>query len=167
MRKCPRAIPPVRATISPDGLSLYFASDRPRDGGDEPDDLDLYVARRASRDAPWGRAANLGPRINSSALEHSVAFSPDGLTMYFASNRPGGCGKHDICVSAREDLWITRWDAAAGRWAVPVNAGPGINTEYDEEMPSITHDGFELFFPSDRPGGLGRQDLYVALRVSA
>src|SRR5687768_14949457 len=52
---------------SPDGLKLYMASNRPRFEGDTRTDLDIWVARRASVDAPWGAPINLGAPVNSAA----------------------------------------------------------------------------------------------------
>src|SRR5215469_8910331 len=60
--------------LSKDGLSLYISSNRP--GGYGADDI--WVSQRASVDDPWGPPQNLGPTINSGAVELSPAFSRDG-----------------------------------------------------------------------------------------
>ena len=52
---------------SPNGLKLYLASTRPRFVGDTRTDLDIWVARRASTNAPWGAPVNLGEPVNSTA----------------------------------------------------------------------------------------------------
>lgn len=49
-------------------------------------------------------------------------------------------------------------------WEAPRNLGPGINTEFNEEAPSISPDGHLMYFASNRPGGFGGQDIYVARR---
>ena len=50
-------------------------------------------------------------------------------------------------------------------WSVPVNLGPNVNSENREAQVSITHQGFSLYFDSDRPGGFGREDIYVCRRA--
>src|SRR5204863_8320001 len=62
--------------ISKDGLSFYFASNRPAPGA--PGGLDIYVAQRPSGDAPWGAPSNLGPAVNSPFTENAVSLSRDG-----------------------------------------------------------------------------------------
>ena len=263
------------SAVTSDGLTLFISSDRPggygvweRDVNSMIANYDIYVAHRESLDAPWGPLKNLGPKINSSASEHSPMLSPNAHYLYFVSTRPGGYGGDDIYMSYREDvaddqgweqpvnlgdgvngpyiescpviyfsedstylfyiqfadpnvapnfmlseldtdtntfmasrtveistdfpdghldpwhgliwgiqypgglggsdLWQTeRSDGAddfTRGWTAPVNLGPEINTEYEEQMPSAITDGSRLFFSSDRPGGLGGMDIYEASR---
>ncbi|HEY5624568.1 MAG TPA: hypothetical protein VIV14_12475, partial [Gammaproteobacteria bacterium] len=91
------------SVVTSDGLSLYFASNRPTDGSEVPQPWDIYVAWRDSVDEPFGEAVNIGPVVNSPYDDHSASLSPDGLTMYFASERPGGCGAQDLYISRRTD----------------------------------------------------------------
>src|SRR5215212_10782278 len=83
---------------SPDGLSLYMASTRPRFVGDLRTDIDIWVALRESKDAPWGAPQNLGEPVNSTADD----FCPTPLRggrLLFVSRRvvPGvACGMGDI-----------------------------------------------------------------------
>jgi serine/threonine protein kinase len=49
-------------------------------------------------------------------------------------------------------------------WSVPENLGPEINTEFDEMTPFLSADGLQLYFASNRPGGEGDSDLYIATR---
>ncbi len=79
------------------------------------------------------------------------ALSPDGNTMYFASDMPGGLGGVDIYKSTR------RTD---GTWSTPVNAGPSVNSPNNDMFPFVHEDNL-LFFASDRPGGKGGMDIYV------
>ncbi len=83
--------------ISPDGLHLIFASDRPGGYGG----LDLWLSSRATREAEFGPATNLGPKINTAGGDDKPNFSSDGQALYFTSRR--GPGK-DIWVSRRETL---------------------------------------------------------------
>jgi hypothetical protein len=49
-------------------------------------------------------------------------------------------------------------------WSAPVNLGPSINTEFSEFHSAISADARTVFFSSDRPGGFGGDDLWVAQR---
>lgn len=144
--------------LSKDGLSLYFTSNRP--GGYGADDL--WVSQRASVAEPWGPPQNLGPVINSGAVEFSPAFSRDGHWLFFHSDRPGGFGGLDIWASHRRH---THDDFA---WEAPINLGPGINSPYDDAGPTLFEDEetgiTTLYFTSlNRPGGLGDWDIYASV----
>ena len=88
------------------------------------------------------------------AWDGSPAFSRDGKTLYFASNRAGGSGGID--------LYRTNMDAS-GRFSKPVNMGKDINTAGDEMFPYVAEGG-KLFFASDGHPGLGKLDLFSATR---
>jgi hypothetical protein len=78
--------------ISADGLLMFFHSNRPGGFGD----YDLYMTTRSTIDDDWGTPVNLGPAINTSALDGFATILPDGSALLFASNRPGGVGDWDI-----------------------------------------------------------------------
>ena len=88
----------VGATVSSDGLSLYFASDR--DGGiGESGTYDMYVSTRLNTESSFGAAVNLGAGINSIYDDMGPSISSDGSTLYFDSNRDGGFGGFDVYQS--------------------------------------------------------------------
>ena len=95
----------------------------------------------------WSTPINLGPNVNSTAMDRGPAVSKDGLSLYFASNRMVGerYGGEDIYVSQRE----TRDD----EWGPAVNLGPIINTTANEQVPAFSRDGHLMFFASSRAGG--------------
>jgi len=139
--------------LSPDGLSLYFASDRPGTLGG----IDLWVSRRASHHSPWGTPVNLGAGINSPDIESGPNLSPDGHLLFFQSNRPGGQGSNDIYVSHRGD----RHDDFG--WETPVNLGPDVNTAAAEVAPWYQQrdaEGPTLYF--DRGPSNVFADIYKA-----
>jgi hypothetical protein len=118
------------------------------------------AAQLAADDPPqfsdWSTPVNLGPIVNSASTDIEVSISKDGLSLYLASNRPGGFGGFDIWVSQRasvEDLW-----------GPPQNLGAAINTSFNEQAPAVTLDGHRMYFFSNRPGGFGGNDLYVTRR---
>jgi Tol biopolymer transport system component len=76
--------------------------------------------------------------------------------LVFASNREGGFGMLD--------LYVSYWDAAAKRWGAPVNLGSTVNTVANEQCPLLSADGKQLLFVSNRTGGAGGLDLWMASR---
>ncbi|MBL7044774.1 MAG: protein kinase [Pirellulaceae bacterium] len=81
-----------RATLSADGLTLLFCSDRL--GGVMR--ADLWMCTRASVGESFGRPVNLGPTVNSNFRDGGPTLSTDGLTLLFDSDRPRGQGGRDL-----------------------------------------------------------------------
>ena len=104
----------------------------------------------------WSPAVNLGPAINTTFADAGAAVSKNELSLYFHSERPGGSGSTDIWVSQRE----RRGDP----WGTPVNLGTVVNTPSTEAVAALSRDEHWLFFTSDRTGGLGATDIWVAYR---
>jgi serine/threonine protein kinase len=149
------------ASISADGLTLYFNSSRPGGYGSS----DIYMATRPTKNAPWGQAVNLGSKVNSPASDAFPWISADGLELYFSSSRSGGYGSSDIYVTKR----ATQNDP----WGTPVNLGAAVNSAYTEGIVSLSPDGLLLVFDdeyvglaNDRPGGYGGCDIWMSRRAS-
>ncbi len=140
--------------ISPDSLSLYFASTRPGGYGG----YDIWVTTRATKADPWGTPVNLGPPVNSSAHDFTSSISADGLSLYFNSDRPGGYGG--------DDIWMTTRETTEDDWGAPVNLGASVNSGANHRGPSISADALELYFHSSRPGGYGGRDIWVTTRTT-
>jgi hypothetical protein len=141
--------------VSKDGKSLYFYSPRPGGFGSN----DIWVSQRDSVGDAWGTPVNLGPTVNSASSDFVPTFSRDGHWMFFASDRPGGYGGQDIWAS-----WRAQTHDDFG-WQAPVNLGAGVNTaSNDNGVGYLENDGGapQLYFGSDRPGGLGGTDLYMS-----
>jgi hypothetical protein len=142
-------------SIPANGLELYFESGRVGGYGG----WDLWVTTRETIHDDWGTPMNLGPTINSEYLSHGVSISLDGLSLYFASNEPGGSG--DL------DLWFTTRPTVSDPWAEPVNLGPTVNSSVEDMRPSISADELSIFFTSKRSVGYGGfADLWVTTRAS-
>lgn len=134
--------------ISPDGQFLFFT------GCNRPDGLgrcDIYVSQKEGKG--WSKPINLGFPINTKGWESQPSLSSDGRTLYFVSDRSGGMGSYDIWKSHLGD---------DGKWVMPVNLGPNINTPYDEQSPFIHPDNKTLYFSSNGWAGLGNKDLFIS-----
>ena len=106
-----------------------------------------------------GPPENLGPVVNGSNGESGPFISADGLTLLFQSDRPGGYGAADIWISVRS--------SPESEWGRPTNPGPPVNGSAEEGGPSLSSEGLVLLFNSGRPGGQGRQDIWLCERPSA
>ncbi len=111
---------------------------------------DLYLTKIGT-DGNWETPVILGKEINSEFVETSACFSSDTSEIYFSSNRPGGFGGKDIYRVKR--MWN-------GRWAMPFNLGPTINTMFDEDAPFLHPDGQTLFFSSKGHVNIGEYDVF-------
>ena len=129
-------------------LTLVFASRRAGGYGG----LDLWWSIWA--DSTWSTPVNLGPEVNSEYDEDMPFLAKDGATLYFSSNRITSIGGLDI--------FKTVFDAQLYRWQMPENLGMPINTPLDDSYFRLSADGLTGFFASDRMGGLGERDLYIA-----
>lgn len=137
----------VRLTISPDGrTALWFSRNRPGGAGG----YDIWMSRRVGD--VWGTAEPVP--FNSPTRDFDPAFSANGRYVYFASDRDGTHGG--------DDLW--RVAVTASGFGPVEHLAEGVNSGANEWAPMVSPDGARLLFSSNRPGGAGRMDLYVARR---
>jgi len=133
-----------------------FASNRPGGLGSN----DLYISHRRNQrdDFGWDLPENLGSGVNTSSSELTPgSFEDDeagNLSLYFASNRPGGPGGQDIYVSVMQN------DGTFG----PAALVPELSTSDSDLFPAPRHNGLELYLASNRTGTLGENDLWVSTR---
>ncbi len=143
----------IDPAISPDKEQLFFASDRAvtnNDLGIEKPDYDLYVASAEKKSLAGGE--DIIPRppkyklpinlyeINSPANERKAVITPRENTIYFSSDRGGGNGGYDLYRSYFVE----------GRFLNPINFGTPINSQFDETSPTMTLEGFGIYFSSNR-----------------
>ncbi len=141
-------------SLSADGLTLYFGSKRPGGQGD----YDIWVTRRDTIDDDWGTPVNLGPPVNGPSGDTYPTISIDGLSLYFSSYREGGYGN--------ADTWVATRATTDDPWGEPVNLGEAINSPAYDSCPYISPNGLVLFFHSQRAGGHGAADVWMATRPS-
>jgi peptidoglycan-associated lipoprotein len=132
-------------SISEDGLTLYFGSDMPGGHGG----YDLYKIMKDPVNGQWGKPENLGPVINTS-LNDSYPYIA-GNILYFSSFGHPGFGGFDIFYSELKD---------DGSFSKPINMGSPINSSADDFGFIINKEYSSGFFTSDRPGGVGNDDIY-------
>ncbi len=154
--------------LSSDGHRLYFGSNRPGGFGGN----DIYVSRRQNKrdDFAWQPPVNLGSGVNTLADDQGPEYFEDDetgiITLYFASNRPGGPGGNDIYASTLNEV---KEDETFG----PAVLVTELSSPFDDQGPAIRRDGLEIFLGSNRPGsippppGLPSQavDLWVSTRT--
>lgn len=131
-------------SISSDGKTIYFASNRPGGFGG----TDIWMTKFES--GKWSEPVNLGNIINSPGQERSPYITSDGMTLYFSSDGHPGFGKKDIFISFKDN----------GAWGEPVNLKNGINSEADDLFFSASSMDNTFYFASNRAGGQGGYDIY-------
>ena len=133
-------------TLRYDGRLMFFtACSYP----DSKGGCDIYYTLK--EDKTWLPATNIGNPINTRYWESTPCLSPDGMTLFFSSNRPGGFGGMDI--------WVSKFVDGSG-WQVPTNMGDVINSSGDELAPFIHSDGRTFYFASSGHIGMGQLDLF-------
>lgn len=176
----------VEPLINPAGDELYITSVRPYGSGEGLPGLGFYINtlyvindmfidqfgislfNGLGHDKIWVSNLSNGswseprlldgsagePPIESAFNDHCVFISANGNEVFWTSDRPGGYGGNDI--------WTMR--LVDGNWTKPENLGPNVNSKYGEHHSMLSPDGSSLYVTSDRPGGWGGEDIYLATR---
>ena len=144
----------TQPSISANGKTIYFASNRPGGKGG----LDIWIST-LSANGFWNEPVNLGDSINTSFDDQSPFIHPDNQTLYFSSKGWPGFGRYDLFVSRRID---------EGHWTKPKNLGYPINTHFNEEGIIVNAQGNKAYYSSNRLGQNGRDiftfELYKDVR---
>jgi hypothetical protein len=127
---------------------------------------------------PWSRPVNLGPVVNSQYDDIAPAISRNGLSLYFASLRPGGV--NGVNLGMVSELWVSQRVSLDAPWQTPINLDafnpvPVINSigsigvgGHNTAFPNFSPDGHFMYFdsPRPRPDACGAADLYVSWRIN-
>ncbi|MGN7722967.1 OmpA family protein [Chitinophaga sp. 22620] len=132
------------AVLNTDGSILYFVSDRPGGFGQ----TDLWYAEKQA-DGNWGSPVNCGDKINTIAAETFPTVNEDGI-LYFSSKGYAGLGGYDIY----------RVKGGKTSWETPENMKAPFNSGADDIGLVLKHNGYEGYMSSNKPGGMGRDDIY-------
>ncbi|MDP4687265.1 MAG: OmpA family protein [Salibacteraceae bacterium] len=111
---------------------------------------DIYISKKDGTEN-WGTLKNLGKGINTKFDEDAPFLTPDGNTLYFASNGHNSMGDYDIFKSIVDEN---------GNFSAPENLGPPINTPGHDRYFVTTDNGAIGYYASDREGGYGETDIY-------
>ena len=119
----------------------------------------------------WFDIQHFPKSINSQYFDADASMTSDGKAMLFTSDRPGGVGslheKSELFhghYGGNTDIYVSLKTEEG--WSEPINLGPAINTPYIERTPFLHPDGKTLYFSSDGHYGLGRLDVFKAVRLS-
>ena len=118
----------------------------------ESKDCGIYVAKRKGK--IWGQPMLLQVKLDSNVSFGHPAVSEDESIVIFSSDMSGGYGG--------KDLWMVRKEQR-GRWSIPVNLGPAINTPKDEMFPFIRDDK-TIYFSSNGHVGMGGLDIFKSTK---
>lgn len=135
------------ATITPDGKTIYFSSNRRGGFGGS----DLYKITKLS-ESNWSEPENLGAVINTEYDENYPNITNEGKTMYFASKG------HD-CIGGY-DIFVSNFIEETQNWSPPRNFGFPLNTPDDNTTISFTQDGKSFYIAANREEGVGQLDIY-------
>lgn len=139
-------------SVSADGHTIYFASDRPGGYGK----VDIWKTDRDPVSKAWGKPVNLGPKINTPGIEKCPFIHSDSETLYYSSDGLFGFGGLDIFYVRKDEK---------GNWKEPENIGSPINSEAADAGLMVSKDGKYAYFCSDEGGkvrgkGVGKYDVY-------
>jgi tetratricopeptide (TPR) repeat protein len=134
-------------SLSPDGKTLYFASERSGGYGGK----DIYSAKLLA-DSTWGKVVNLGDSINTPYDEDSPFIHADGTTLFYSSKCLKSCGGYDVFKSIMNTKDST--------FKKTESLGYPINTPDDDINFVLNANGLKGYYSSGKKGGSGLQDIY-------
>lgn len=141
-------------TMSPDGNTIVFGSDRPADGGSEASDrLDIYLTKRTNKNS-WSKPIRMDSAINTERGENYPSIAANG-NLYFFSNRPDGFGGCDLYMS----------EFKKGSYQKAVILSDKVNSSRHDWDSFVAPDESYIIFSSlNRDDTVGGQDLYISFR---
>ena len=140
----------THASISPDGNSIFFTSDRKGGVGKR----DIYVMRKLP-DETWSKPQLISDVVNTPYNEESPFIHPDGVTMFFSSEGHNSMGGYDVFYTTMDKR---------GNFTAPVNLGYPINTTDDDVSYIMNIDGRRGYIASAKDDSFGDLDIYEILQ---
>ena len=109
----------------------------------------IYISHRI--DNKWSKPTILSKNINTKNNEGACTLSADGNILIFSAyKRADNIGSCDLYICYKKK----------GKWSIPKNLGPNINSKGWQSQPSLSSDGKTLFFASNRRGNIGKKDIW-------
>ncbi len=164
------AAPEFAPCISQDGKTLLFTSRRSDTKGGQVDKnfdfqyyTDVYMSTLDSVTGQWTKGKNVGGKINTDFHDGALGFMPNGSMLIY---------RNIMKVTGSGDIYVSK-KSKSGRWGNPKpllekedkKISNKINSSYFESSASVTADGKAIYFVSERPGGLGRADIYEVVKT--
>ncbi|MDP5168633.1 MAG: OmpA family protein [Bacteroidia bacterium] len=151
------------ATFTGDGLTMFFTQCNTKENADG---CSIYESRYDPVAKEWGKPIFLevvngtkdviintrGKTKPEPTDDRQPFVTPDGRTLLFVSDRPGGQGGND--------MWFSR--RVGTGWSEPINLGETVNTPFNEATPFVNRTGDKLYFASEGLAGFGGYDLFFA-----
>jgi hypothetical protein len=139
----------TQAVFSPDGQYLYYATSHGKP------DIRYYSLWRSKKDKNgWSKPESVIDMGDGLMMEFHPAVARSGSLYFLYWDFPNQTG----------DLYVAK--LIDGRYAAPVLLGPPISTQHNEVRPTVDPNEKYPLFESDRPGGYGGTDVYIAFRTS-
>lgn len=140
-------------SMTADGKRIYFGA---CDRSDGYGSFDIYMSIK--KGDKWSDPINVGQPLNTKSWDSQPSISPDGRTLYFASNRAGGKGFSDIWVSKL----VKNLPNGRQLWSKPKSLS--FNTTDYDMAPFVHFDNSTLFFSSKGLPGMGGLDIYKVVK---
>ncbi|MCB9195558.1 MAG: PD40 domain-containing protein [Flavobacteriales bacterium] len=160
--------PEFAPVLSLDGKTLVFTSRRndTKGGGLDIDFdhlyySDVYQCTWNEEDQEWNKAEPIPGKINTEYHDGALSFTPEGELLLY---------RNIIGATKSGDIYYSKLSTSSGKWSAPKEmlqkemkskkAKDRLNSTYWESSATMTEDGNELYFVSERPGGQGQADIY-------
>lgn len=137
--------------LTADGNTLIFTAEVPQKSNPQEFEENIYISKKVNGE--WQKPEEIAENINTQFNEGTCSISADGKIMVFTSCE--GRKSFGSC-----DLFITKREG--DKWTDPENMGPYVNSQYWDSQPSLSPDGSQIYFSSDRPFGVGKKDLWMS-----
>ena len=143
--------------LSPDGLRLYFASNRPvSKDSTSLKDFDIWYVERSNPNTTWSEPINAGTSVNSSFDEFYPSVTSNN-NLYFTAIKEN--------MNGQDDIFVSTWNGTDYEQSIALSEG--VNTKGAEFNAFVAPDeSYILFSGWRRPDGIGSGDLYISKRVN-
>jgi tetratricopeptide (TPR) repeat protein len=167
MKNMGRAInsrhPDYNPVISPDGKTLLITSRRQdtKGGGRTEYDKgfysDVYQSNWNAETSSWSELEKISGKVNTEEWDAANCFSADGMYLYITRNIE--------LATKSSDIYFTKL-SGSGKWGTPKSIGKAVNSSYFESSATLTADEQVMYFITERPGGIGRGDIWKVEKIS-